>query len=115
VFVCPSTYEPFGLINLEAMACETAVVATATGGIPEVVVDGETGLLVPLGLSPDEPMTPLDPDRFARDLATAINALVADQPRSAAMGAAGRRRAVELFSWSAIADQTVALYGSLLS
>jgi len=115
VFACPSVYEPFGITNLEAMACQRPVVASAVGGIPEVVVDGETGLLVPLGLSPDEPMTPLDPDRFARDLATAINALVADQPRSAAMGAAGRRRAVELFSWSAIADQTVALYGSLLS
>jgi alpha-maltose-1-phosphate synthase len=115
VFACPSVYEPFGITNLEAMACETPVVASAVGGIPEVVVDGETGLLVPLELSPDEPMTPLDPDRFARDLAAAINALVADQPRSAAMGTAGRRRAVELFSWSAIADRTVALYGSLLS
>jgi starch synthase len=115
VFACPSVYEPFGITNLEAMACERPVVASAVGGIPEVVVHGETGLLVPLELSPDEPMTPLDPDRFARDLAAAINALVADPPRSAAMGAAGRHRAVELFSWSAIADRTVALYGSLLS
>jgi starch synthase len=115
VFACPSVYEPFGITNLEAMACERPVVASAVGGIPEVVVHGETGLLVPLELSPDEPMTPLDPDRFARDLAEAINALVADPQRSAAMGAAGRRRAVELFSWSAIADRTVALYGSLLS
>jgi starch synthase len=114
VFACPSVYEPFGITNLEAMACERPVVASAVGGIPEVVVHGETGLLVPLELSPDEPMTPLDPDRFARDLAAAINALVADPQRSAAMGAAGRRRAVELFSWSAIADRTVALYGSLL-
>jgi alpha-maltose-1-phosphate synthase len=114
VFACPSVYEPFGITNLEAMACERPVVASAVGGIPEVVVDGETGLLVPLELSPDEPMTPIDPDRFARDLAAAINALVADPQRSAAMGAAGRRRAVELFSWSAIADRTVELYTSLL-
>ena len=115
VFACPSVYEPFGITNLEAMACERPVVASAVGGIPEVVVDGETGLLVPLELSADEPMTPIDPDRFARDLAAAINALIADPQRSAAMGAAGRRRAVELFSWSAIADRTVALYRSLLT
>jgi starch synthase len=114
VFGCPSVYEPFGITNLEAMACERPVVASAVGGIPEVVVDGETGLLVPVELSPDEPRTPVDPDRFARDLAQAINSLVADPQRGAQMGAAGRRRAVELFSWSAIADRTVDLYGTLL-
>jgi len=110
VFVCPSVYEPFGIINLEAMACGRAVVASAIGGIPEVVVDGETGLLVPLELSPEEPMRPADPDRFARDLAAAVNALIADPARRAAMGAAGRRRAVEHFSWSSIADRTLAVY-----
>jgi starch synthase len=115
VFACPSVYEPFGITNLEAMACERPVVASAVGGIPEVVVHGETGLLVPLELSPHEPMTPLYPDRFAQDLAEAINALVADPQLGAAMGAAGRRRAVELFSWWAIADRTVALYRSLVS
>ena len=115
VFACPSVYEPFGITNLEAMACERPVVASAIGGIPEVVVNGETGLLVPVELSPDEPMTPVDPDRFARDLATAINNLVAAPQRATKMGAAGRRRAVDLFSWSAIADRTVDLYGTLLA
>ena len=114
LFVCPSVYEPFGIINLEAMACARAVVAAAVGGIPEVVVDGETGLLVAVELRADEPMTPVDPDRFARDLAEAVNRLMADPARREAMGAAGRRRAVERFSWSSIADKTVALYGSLV-
>ena len=74
VFVCPSVYEPMGIVNLEAMACETAVVATATGGIPEVVADGETGLLVPIEQATDGTGTPLDPERFVADLAAAINA-----------------------------------------
>lgn len=113
VFVCPSVYEPFGITNLEAMACATPVVASAVGGIPEVVVDGETGVLVPVELSPDEPMTPVDPDRFARDLAAAINALVGDPARRTAMGEAGRRRA-EAFSWSSVADRTLDLYRSLV-
>ena len=113
IFVCPSVYEPFGITNLEAMACERPVVATAVGGIPEVVVDGETGLLVPVEFRPDEPMSPADPDRLAADLATAINTLTADADRRARMGAAGRRRAVEQFSWSSIAAQTVTLYGTL--
>ncbi len=115
VFCCPSVYEPFGIINLEAMACGTAVVASDVGGIPEVVVDGETGLLVPIELRSDEPMAPTDPDAFERGLAAAINELVADPDRRAAMGLAGRRRAVERFSWGAIAEQTVTLYRSLLS
>jgi alpha-maltose-1-phosphate synthase len=113
VFVCPSVYEPFGIINLEAMACVRPVVASAVGGIPEVVLDGETGLLVPLELRADDPMQPADPERYARDLASAINALMADPARRRAMGRAGRRRAVERFSWSAIADQTVELYRSV--
>ncbi|MGH2427903.1 MAG: glycogen synthase [Candidatus Limnocylindria bacterium] len=113
VFCCPSVYEPFGIINLEAAACETPVVASAVGGIPEVVVDGETGLLVPVELSLDDPMSPIDPDRFERNLAGAINALVADPAGREAMGRAGRARAIEHFSWSSIAERTVALYESL--
>jgi glycogen synthase len=113
VFCCPSVYEPFGIINLEAMACETAVVASAVGGIPEVVVDGETGVLVPLQLAAHDPMSPADPDRFARDLAAAINCLVADASRASAMGRAGRLRAEASFSWRAIAERTVELYRSL--
>ena len=114
VFCCPSVYEPFGIINLEAAACETPVVASAVGGIPEVVVDGETGLLVPVELSPDDPMSPVDPDRFERNLAGAINALMADSPAREVMGRAGRRRAVEHFSWAAIARQTADLYRSVV-
>ena len=114
VFCCPSVYEPFGIINLEARACETPVVASAVGGIPEVVVDGETGLLVPVELSLTDPMLPVDPDRFERNLAGAINALMADPAAREAMGRAGRRRAVERFSWSAIAEATVELYRTLV-
>jgi len=114
IFVCPSVYEPFGITNLEAMACERPVVATAVGGIPEVVVDGETGLLVPVEFRPDDPMTPADPERLAGDLAVAINSLMADADRRAQMGVAGRGRAVEQFSWSSIAQKTVALYQGLL-
>jgi starch synthase len=114
IFVCPSVYEPFGITNLEAMACERSVVATAVGGIPEVVVDGETGLLVPVEFRSDDPMNPADPERLANDLASAINLLMADPERRAAMGSAGRRRAVEQFSWLSIAQQTVALYKGLL-
>jgi glycogen synthase len=113
-FVCPSVYEPFGIINLEAMACETPVVASAVGGIPEVVVDGETGLLVPVELRADDPMSPVDPDAFERDLASAVNRLMADADLRVRMGAAGRRRAVDRFSWESIADQTVDLYRSLI-
>jgi starch synthase len=110
VFVCPSIYEPMGIVNLEAMACETAVVATATGGIPEVVAHGETGLLVPIEQASDGTGTPIDPDRFAADLAAAITELVGDPERAAAMGRAGRRRAVEHFAWSAIAERTMDVY-----
>jgi glycogen synthase len=111
VFCCPSVYEPFGIINLEAMACGTPVVATAVGGIPEVVVDGRTGVLVPLELS--GPMQPADPDRFAHDLADAVNTLLAQPELRASMGEAGRRRAVESFGWEAIARRTIDLYASL--
>jgi starch synthase len=114
VFCCPSVYEPFGIINLEAAACETPVVASAVGGIPEVVVDGETGLLVPVALRPDDPMSPIDPDRFELNLAGAINALMADAATREVMGRAARRRAVERFSWSTIAESTVDLYRSVI-
>jgi starch synthase len=110
VFVCPSVYEPMGIVNLEAMACEAAVVATATGGIPEVVADGETGLLVPIEQADDGTGTPLDPDRFAADLAARCNELLGDAARAREMGLAGRRRAVEHFSWAAIAERTLAVY-----
>jgi alpha-maltose-1-phosphate synthase len=113
VFVCPSIYEPMGIVNLEAMACEAAVVATATGGIPEVVADGETGLLVPIDQASDGTGTPTDPDRFVADLAVAVNALLADPARAAEMGRAGRRRAVEHFSWASIAQRTVEVYRSV--
>ncbi|RIV39652.1 glycogen synthase [Micromonospora radicis] len=113
IFVCPSVYEPMGIVNLEAMACETAVVATATGGIPEVVADGETGLLVPIEQSPDGTGRPVDPARFEADLAARLNELLADPERAATLGRAGRQRAVEHFSWDAIARQTLDLYRSL--
>ncbi|MFI6292724.1 glycogen synthase [Nonomuraea sp. NPDC050790] len=111
VFVCPSVYEPMGIVNLEAMACETAVVATATGGIPEVVADGDTGLLVPISGGPDG--EPHDPERFAADLAERVNALLADPGRARELGLAGRARAVEHFSWERIAARTLSLYTSL--
>ena len=114
VFVCPSIYEPLGIVNLEAMACETAVVATRTGGIPEVLEDGVTGLLVPFEPRDDGSRAPVDPERFAVDIAARVNELVRDPERAAEMGRAGRRRAIDHFSWRAIAEQTVELYRSLL-
>jgi glycogen synthase len=113
IFCCPSVYEPFGIINLEAMACGTPVVATATGGILEVVVDGETGLLVPLEQAGGASFEPADPARFSHDLASALNRLLADAPLRERMGAAGRRRVEEHFSWGAIARRTVDLYERL--
>jgi starch synthase len=114
VFCCPSIYEPFGIINLEAMACETAVVASAVGGIKEVVIDGETGFLVPLEQMTESPFDPIDPEKFSRDLAARINQLMADPQLRKRFGAAGRRRAEEKFSWSAIARETQQLYEELL-
>jgi starch synthase len=114
VFVCPSVYEPLGIVNLEAMACELAVVATATGGIPEVVVDGETGWLVPIEQVQDGTGTPVDPDRFVADLAAALTDAVSDPGRAATMGRAGRARAVESFSWASIGDRTVEVYREVL-
>jgi starch synthase len=110
VFCCPSIYEPFGIINLEAMACEAAVVASAVGGIREVVVDGETGFLVPLEQMSESPFEPTEPDQFARDLAERINQLMKNPALQEKFGRAGRKRAEEKFSWLAIAQQTQALY-----
>jgi starch synthase len=114
VFVCPSVYEPLGIVNLEAMACETAVVATDTGGIPEVVVDGVTGLLVPFTPLPDASRAPAEPRGFAAGIADRVNALLADPDRAAAMGTAGRARAVEHFAWESIAARVADLYRSVL-
>ncbi len=114
VFACPSIYEPLGIVNLEAMACETAVVATATGGIPEVVVDGSTGWLVPIEQAADGTGTPLAPEQYVADLAAALNDAVSDPDRARAFGVAGRRRAKESFGWVAIAEKTLDFYRSLL-
>ena len=114
VFCCPSIYEPFGIINLEAMACETAVVCSAVGGIKEVVVNGETGFLVPVEQMTESPFEPLDPAKFSRDLAGRINELMANPELQRKFGKAGRKRAEEMFSWSAIAQETKRLYETLL-
>lgn len=114
-FVCPSVYEPLGIVNLEAMACGAPVVGTATGGIPEVVDDGVTGVLVPIEQADDGTGTPLDPERFVRDLADALIKVVADPARAAEMGAAGRRRAETHFAWDTIAARTIEVYQRVLA
>ncbi|HEY2642561.1 MAG TPA: glycogen synthase [Galbitalea sp.] len=113
-FVCPSIYEPLGIVNLEAMACGIPVVGTATGGIPEVVEDGVTGRLVPIDQASDGTGTPVDPDRFVADLAAALIEVVSNPEEAAKMGAAGRERAEALFSWDRIALRTKAIYEDLL-
>ena len=114
LFVCPSVYEPFGIINLEAMSCGTPVVASAVGGIREVVVHEETGLLVPFRARGETDFEPVDPDRFAQDLAAAINRLMADDRLRSEMGRRSRQRVEELFSWSSIANFTLDYYQELL-
>src|SRR5690606_34008964 len=110
VFVCPSVYEPLGIVNLEAMAVGLPVVATATGGIPEVVEHGVTGTLVPIEQVQDGTGTPLDPAAFSADMAAALTDMVSASARAARMGVAGRERAIEHFSWEAIGERTIDVY-----
>lgn len=114
VFCCPSIYEPFGIINIEAMACNTAVVASAVGGIKEVVVDGETGILVPVEQQTEAPFEPIDPDKFSRDLAEGVNELISNKELRESMEKKGRARVEEHFDWVAIANQVKDLYESLI-
>lgn len=114
VFCCPSIYEPFGIINIEAMACKTAVVASAVGGIKEVVVHGETGLLIPLEQQSEAPFEPIDPDKFSRDLANGINKLINDEKLRITMAENSRKRVEDYFDWIAIAKQVEDLYKSLI-
>ena len=114
VFCCPSVYEPFGIINLEAMACRAPVVASATGGILEVVVEGETGHLVPFAADQGTGF-PIQPEQFARDLAMRVSEVLADPVKAKLMGEAGRKRVEATFSWTAIADQTIKMYESLIT
>lgn len=114
IFVCPSVYEPFGIINLEAMACETAVVASATGGIQEVVQDGQTGILVPFESSGNGKGGPKNPEKFSMDLAVAINSLLQSPEKIKKMASASRRRVEETFSWKSIAKQTMAFYREII-
>jgi len=112
-FVCPSIYEPLGIVNLEAMACGAPVVGTATGGIPEVIDDGVTGRLVPIDQLQDGTGTPTDPDRYVRDLADALIQVVSDPEAAKRMGEAGRRRAEAEFGWDRIAARTMEIYAAL--
>ena len=112
VFVCPSVYEPFGIINLEAMACNTPVVAAAVGGIPEVVVHNETGLLV--DFESGNNFEPKHPEQFSRDLAAAINKLMSSPKKLKAMGAASRMRVEQHFSWENISRQTLDYYREVI-
>ena len=114
VFCCPSIYEPFGIINIEAMACETAVVASAVGGIKEVVVEGETGLLINLEQQKSAPFEPVNPDQFSRDLAEGVNKVIDNKELQLKMAKNGRTRVEEFFDWEAIAKQTEAIYKSLI-
>lgn len=115
LFVCPSVYEPFGIINLEAMACETPVVASSVGGIPEVVLHERTGLLVPFAPVDQDDPEPRDPGKYSRDLAAAINRLLANAEIRQEMGRLGRQRVEEQFSWEAVARRTLEFYGELQS
>ena len=114
VFVCPSVYEPFGIINLEAMACNTPVVASAVGGIPDAVVHNETGLLVDFEPVSSDNSEPMHPERFSRDLAAAINQLLGSPEKMKAMGIECRKRVEQHFSWESIARQTLAFYHDLI-
>ena len=113
-FVCPSVYEPLGIVNLEAMACGIPVVGTATGGIPEVIVDGETGILVPIDQVNDATGAPVNPNKFVGDLSDALNEILSNPQRARAWGAAAQKRARDHFSWESIADRTVEVYNAVL-
>ena len=115
VCVCPSVYEPLGIVNLEAMAVDLPVVGSATGGIPDVIVDGETGFLVPIDQVQDGTGTPKDPDRFEADLAERLTTLVMDESRAKEMGIAARKRVEDHFAWSAIAERTMKVYDWVLA
>lgn len=115
VFVCPSIYEPLGIVNLEAMSCGTAVVGSGTGGIPEVVQDGVTGRIVPIEQVEDGTGTPIDPDKYVADLAATLNEVLADPDTAQKYGAAGRERVEREFTWAQIADQAIALYQQVLA
>jgi starch synthase len=114
IFVCPSVYEPFGIINLEAMACETPVVASAVGGIPEVVDDGNTGLLVVIEVAGPSDVEPRDPEQFSKDLAGAVNRLLDDPELRQTMARKARARVEEQFSWTSIARQTLDFYARII-
>ena len=114
VFCCPSIYEPFGIINLEAMACETSVVASKVGGMKEVILHDETGLLIPLEQQKESPFEATNPERFSKDLASGVNELMRDPERRERMAKAGRERVIEKFSWAEIAQETLDLYKSLV-
>lgn len=113
-FVCPSVYEPLGIVNLEAMACGIPVVGTATGGIPEVIVDGETGILVPIDQVNDGTGAPVNPNKFVGDLSDALNEILSNPERARTWGAAAQKRARDHFSWESIADRTVEVYNAVL-
>lgn len=114
VFCCPSIYEPFGIINIEAMACETAVVASAVGGIKEVVLPNETGFLIPVEQQKTAPFEPIDPEKFSKDLAEGINTVINDKTLQQKMAKNGRQRVEDFFDWKAIAQQTKTIYESLI-
>jgi glycosyltransferase involved in cell wall biosynthesis len=114
VFVCPSVYEPFGIINLEAMSCGTPVVASHVGGIPDVVLNGETGFLVSFEPKSNVDPEPIDPEKFAEDLAASVNRILTDPGLGSSLGTAARKRVVESFSWKSIAERTLSFYRSVL-